>query len=200
MAILICINFIDLRNIWFCDIMTQYEQTSLFVLLWQESVIKHFSFFHTPLFFVFFCLLFVYCLSFYFEEFVDGTVNSLFHRQQLHYYLSAVYFDKVLLVSASLNSVTKNVSLKITYRFILLSYNLLVFQTLISQKGIFWLYLVPFLSETHPGNFDSVLFGVQPPSFSHWRISLWVVAYYFYIVSFLPILEINPARYVQARS
>lgn len=200
MAILICINFIDLRNIWFCDIMTQYEQTSLFVLLWQESVIKHFSFFHTPLFFVFFRFLFVYYLSFCFEEFVDGTINSLFLRQQLHYHLSAFYFDKVLLVSASLNFVTKNVSRKTTYRFLLLSYTLLVFQTLISRKGVFWLYLAPSLSETHPRNFDSVLFGVQPPSFSHWRISLWVVPYYFYIVSFLPVLEINQARYIQARS
>ena len=190
----------DLRNIWFCNFMTQYEQTSLFVLLWQESVIKHFSFFHTPLFFVFFRFLFVYYLSFCFEEFVDGTINSLFLRQQLHYHLSAFYFDKVLLVSASLNSVTKNVSLKTTYRFLLLSYTLLVFQTLISRKGVFWLYLAPSLSETHPRNFDSVLFGVQPPSFSHWRISLWVVPYYFYIVSFLPVLEINQARYIQARS
>ena len=190
----------DLRNIWFCNFMTQYEQTSLFVLLWQESVIKHFSFFHTPLFFVFFRFLFVYCLSFCFEEFVDGTINSLFLRQQLHYHLSAFYFDKVLLVSASLNSVTKNVSLKTTYRFLLLSYTLLAFQTLISRKGVFWLYLAPSLSETHPRNFDSVLFGVQPPSFSHWRISLWAVPYYFYIVSFLPISEINQARYIQARS
>lgn len=190
----------DLRNIWFCNFMTQYEQTSLFVLLWQESVIKHFSFFHTPLFFVFFRFLFVYYLSFCFEEFVDGTINSLFLRQQLHYHLSAFYFDKVLLVSASLNSVTKNVSRKTTYRFLLLSYTLLVFQTLISRKGVFWLYLAPSLSETHPRNFDSVLFGVQPPSFSHWRISLWVVPYYFYIVSFLPVLEINQARYIQARS
>ena len=190
----------DLRNIWFCNFMTQYEQTSLFVLLWQESVIKHFSFFHTPLFFVFFRFLFVYYLSFCFEEFVDGTINSLFLRQQLHYHLSAFYFDKVLLVSASLNSVTKNVSRKTTYRFLLLSYTLLVFQTLISLKGVFWLYLAPSLSETHPRNFDSVLFGVQPPSFSHWRISLWVVPYYFYIVSFLPVLEINQARYIQARS
>ena len=190
----------DLRNIWFCNFMTQYEQTSLFVLLWQESVIKHFSFFHAPLFFVFFRFLFVYYLSFCFEEFVDGTINSLFLRQQLHYHLSAFYFDKVLLVSASLNSVTKNVSLKTTYRFLLLSYTLLVFQTLISRKGVFWLYLAPSLSETHPRNFDSVLFGVQPPSFSHWRISLWVVPYYFYIVSFLPVLEINQARYIQARS
>ena len=190
----------DLRNIWFCNFMTQYEQTSLFVLLWQESVIKHFSFFHTPLFFVFFRFLFVYYLSFCFEEFVDGTINWLFLRQQLHYHLSAFYFDKVLLVSASLNSVTKNVSRKTTYRFLLLSYTLLVFQTLISRKGVFWLYLAPSLSETHPRNFDSVLFGVQPPSFSHWRISLWVVPYYFYIVSFLPVLEINQARYIQARS
>lgn len=190
----------DLRNIWFCNFMTQYEQTSLFVLLWQESVIKHFSFFHTPLFFVFFRFLFVYYLSFCFEEFVDGTINSLFLRQQLHYHLSAFYFDKVLLVSASLNSVTKNVSRKTTYRFLLLSYTLLVFQTLISRKGVFWLYLAPSLSETHPRNFDSVLFGVQPPSFSHWRISLWVVPYYFYIVSFLPVLEINQARDIQARS
>ena len=190
----------DLRNIWFCSFMTQYEQTSLFVLLWQESVIKHFSFFHTPLFFVFFRFLFVYYLSFCFEEFVDGTINSLFLRQQLHYHLSAFYFDKVLLVSASLNSVTKNVSLKTTYRFLLLSYTLLVFQTLISRKGVFWLYLAPSLSETHPRNFDSVLFGVQPPSFSHWRISLWAVPYYFYIVSFLPISEINQAWYIQARS
>ena len=190
----------DLRNIWFCNFMTQYEQTSLFVLLWQESVIKHFSFFHTPLFFVFFRFLFVYYLSFCFEEFVDGTINSLFLRQQLHYHLSAFYFDKVLLVSASLNSVTKNVSRKTTYRFLLLSYTLLVFQTLISRKGVLWLYLAPSLSETHPRNFDSVLFGVQPPSFSHWRISLWVVPYYFYIVSFLPVLEINQARYIQARS
>lgn len=190
----------DLRNIWFCNFVTQYEQTSLFVLLWQESVIKHFSFFHTPLFFVFFRFLFVYYLSFCFEEFVDGTINSLFLRQQLHYHLSAFYFDKVLLVSASLNSVTKNVSRKTTYRFLLLSYTLLVFQTLISRKGVFWLYLAPSLSETHPRNFDSVLFGVQPPSFSHWRISLWVVPYYFYIVSFLPVLEINQARYIQARS
>ena len=190
----------DLRNIWFCNFMTQYEQTSLFVLLWQESVIKHFSFFHSPLFFVFFRFLFVYYLSFCFEEFVDGTINSLFLRQQLHYHLSAFYFDKVLLVSASLNSVTKNVSRKTTYRFLLLSYTLLVFQTLISRKGVFWLYLAPSLSETHPRNFDSVLFGVQPPSFSHWRISLWVVPYYFYIVSFLPVLEINQARYIQARS
>ena len=190
----------DLRNIWFCSFMTQYEQTSLFVLLWQESVIKHFSFFHTPLFFVFFRFLFVYYLSFCFEEFVDGIINSLFLRQQLHYHLSAFYFDKVLLVSASLNSVTKNVSRKTTYRFLLLSYTLLVFQTLISRKGVFWLYLAPSLSETHPRNFDSVLFGVQPPSFSHWRISLWVVPYYFYIVSFLPISEINQARYIQARS
>lgn len=190
----------DLRNIWFCNFMTQYEQTSLFVLLWQESVIKHFSFFHTSLFFVFFRFLFVYYLSFCFEEFVDGTINSLFLRQQLHYHLSAFYFDKVLLVSASLNSVTKNVSRKTTYRFLLLSYTLLVFQTLISRKGVFWLYLAPSLSETHPRNFDSVLFGVQPPSFSHWRISLWVVPYYFYIVSFLPVLEINQARYIQARS
>ena len=190
----------DLRNIWFCNFMTQYEQTSLFVLLWQESVIKHFSFFHTPLFFVFFRFLFVYYLSFCFEEFVDGTINSLFLRQQLHYHLSAFYFDKVLLVSASLNSVTKNVSRKTTYRFLLLSYTLLVFQTLISRKGVFWLYLAPSLSETHPRNFDSVLFGVQPPSFCHWRISLWVVPYYFYIVSFLPVLEINQARYIQARS
>lgn len=190
----------DLRNIWFCNFMTQYEQTSLFVLLWQESVIKHFSFFHTPLFFVFFRFLFVYYLSFCFEEFVDGTINSLFLRQQLHYHLSAFYFDKVLLVSASLNFVTKNVSRKTTYRFLLLSYTLLVFQTLISRKGVFWLYLAPSLSETHPRNFDSVLFGVQPPSFSHWRISLWVVPYYFYIVSFLPVLEINQARYIQARS
>ena len=190
----------DLRNIWFCSFMTQYEQTSLFVLLWQESVIKHFSFFHTPLFFVFFRFLFVYYLSFCFEEFVDGTINSLFLRQQLHYHLSAFYFDKVLLVSASLNSVTKNVSRKTTYRFLLLSYTLLVFQTLISRKGVFWLYLAPSLSETHPRNFDSVLFGVQPPSFSHWRISLWAVPYYFYIVSFLPISEINQARYIQARS
>ena len=155
----------DLRNIWFCNFMTQYEQTSLFVLLWQESVIKHFSFFHTPLFFVFFRFLFVYYLSFCFEEFVDGTINSLFLRQQLHYHLSAFYFDKVLLVSASLNSVTKNVSRKTTYRFLLLSYTLLVFQTLISRKGVFWLYLAPSLSETHPRNFDSVLFGVQPPPF-----------------------------------
>ena len=190
----------DLRNIWFCNFMTQYEQTSLFVLLWQESVIKHFSFFHTPLFFVFFRFLFVYYLSFCFEEFVDGTINSLFLRQQLHYHLSAFYFDKVLLVSASLNFVTKNVSRKTTYRFLLLSYTLLVFQTLISRKGVFWLYLAPSLSETHPRNFDSVLFGVQPPSFSHWRISLWVVPYYFYIVSFLPVLEINQARYIQVRS
>ena len=190
----------DLRNIWFCNFMTQYEQTSLFVLLWQESVIKHFSFFHTPLFFVFFRFLFVYYLSFCFEEFVDGTINSLFLRQQLHYHLSAFYFDKVLLVSASLNSVTKNVSRKTTYRFLLLSYTLLVFQTLISRKGVFWLYLAPSLSETHPRNFDSVVFGVQPPSFSHWRISLWAVPYYFYIVSFLPISEINQARYIQARS
>ena len=131
----------DRRNIWFCNFMTQYEQTSLLVLLWQESVIKHFSFFHTPLFFVFFLFLFVYCLFFWFEEFFDDTINSLFLRQQLHYHLSAFYFDKVLLVSASLNSVTKNVSLKTTYRFLLLSYTLLVFQTLISRKGVFWLYL-----------------------------------------------------------
>lgn len=147
-----------------------------------------------------FVFCFVYYLSFCFEEFVDGTINSLFLRQQLHYHLSAFYFDKVLLVSASLNSVTKNVSRKTTYRFLLLSYTLLVFQTLISRKGVFWLYLAPSLSETHPRNFDSVLFGVQPPSFSHWRISLWVVPYYFYIVSFLPVLEINQARYIQARS
>ena len=190
----------DHRNIWFCNFMTQYEQTSLLVLLWQESVIKHFSFFHTPLFFVFFLFLFVYCLSFCFEEFFDDTSNSLFLRQQLHYHLNAFYFDKVLLVRASLNSVTKNVSLKTRYRFLLLSYTLLVFQTLISRKGVFWLYLAPSLSETHPRNFDSGLFGVQPPSFSHWRISLWVVPYYFYIVSFLPISEINQARYIQARS